>query len=204
MGLFGDISSSIEAVCKNTLEETNKNNSIKEETNKNNNIKNVKFEILVDDLAEYFCRLYEIGDVNPLKLVFDAEDVNEVARYAILNAMMTDDEEEILYSGYDSSDLIIENINNTGIKGIKELIKECRRKPEVKYRFIFWSIFIIAIDENAYNEKLSDISDIAYLIGFTEEMLKDWITALKLILEGKGFKNYLYSSKEANQFFGHR
>lgn len=195
MGFFGDIASSIGDVNKNMLEETNKNNSIK----------SVKFEIMVDDLAEWLGKWTRRGIVygystteklNPLQIIFDIDKVNVYAKKLIQNIFK---EEDTFCVGNR-----IESIENTGRMGIKELVAEGRGRYNLGFNIIFWSLFIVAVDESAYNEKLSDISDIAYLLGFTEEMMKDWITALRLILEGKDFKNYIYLSKEANKFFGHR
>lgn len=160
-----------------------------------------KFEILVDDLSEWLGKYLLSANgsaLNPLKIIFDKDKVNIYAKKIINDSMITNN---IWLGGLGNK---IESIKNTGSVGIKELVKECREKSNLGFNIIFWSLFIIAVDENAYNEKLSDISDIAYMVNFTEEMLEDWITALRLILEGKDFKNYLYSSKEANKFFGHR
>lgn len=192
MGFFGDIASSIGDVNKNMLEETNKNNSIK----------NVKFEILVDDLSEWLGG-FIIGancdiTLNLLEILFDVEKVNIYAKKIIEDSFIIN-ESRI----NNNNPNICYLISDVKILELKDIIK-LYRKNDVKFHFIFWSLFIIAVDENAYNEKLSDISDIAYMVNFTEEMLEDWITALRLILEGNDFKSYLYSSKEANKFFGHR
>lgn len=192
MGFFGDIASSIGDVNKNMLEETNKNNSIK----------NVKFEILVDDLSEWLGG-FIIGTncditLNLLEILFDVEKVNIYAKKIIEDSFIIN-ESRI----NNNNPNICYLISDVKILELKDIIK-LYRKNDVKFHFIFWSLFIIAVDENAYNEKLSDISDIAYMVNFTEEMMKDWITALRFILEGKDFKNYIYLSKEANKFFGHR
>lgn len=183
------------------FDETGKVLNNKEKVNKDN-MKYVKFEILVDDLAEWFGRFYlSIGDeatLNPLEIIFNINNLNVYADKLIKNSMIKK-KSRFLIGNWESNE--IEFIEHTGSMGIKELVKECRMKEDLKFNIIFWSLFIVAVDEKAYNEKLSDISDIAYLIGFTEEMLEDWITALKLILEGKDFKNYSYVTAEANLFF---
>lgn len=182
----------------------------RDEVNSNNS-KYVKFEIMVDDLAKYLGKYFiHIRILNPLKIIFDGDEVNTYANKLI--------EDSMIYNGIDDIDDIdyiniindiniideIEYIKNTGIMGLKELVKECREKSMLKFSIIFWSLFIISVDENLYNKKLSTIADIAYLIGFSEEMLKDWITALKLIFEGKDFKSFSYSTDEAKQFFTQR
>lgn len=170
-------------------------------------IKNIKFEILVDDIAEWLGKVTLVYNykmmVSLTVLVFDIDKANIYAKKILFDSMTPN------YNDFEEDFVVDKLINMIKIEnesvepGIKELIK-IYKKNELRFNFIFWSLFIIAVDENAYNEKLSDISDIAYMLNFTEEMLEDWITALRLILEGKGFKNYLYLSKEANKFFGHR
>lgn len=173
----------------------------RDEVNSNNS-KYVKFEIMVDDLAKYLGKYFiHIRILNPLKIIFDGDEVNTYANKLIEDSMIDNGIDDI-----NDINIIdeIEYIKNTGIMGLKELVKECREKSMLKFSIIFWSLFIISVDENLYNKKLSTIADIAYLIGFSEEMLKDWITALKLIFEGKDFKSFSYSTDEAKQFFTQR
>lgn len=71
----------------------------------------------------------------------------------------------------------------------------------VPNHLLFWLIFIVSVDNENYNENLSIVSDTAYLLGFDEAKLADWITAVKGVLEGKKLNEMKYQTEEAQSFF---
>ena len=52
------------------------------------------------------------------------------------------------------------------------------------YELVFWLLFMAAIDDNLYNNSLSDIIDLAYCLKFNEEMINDWCKAVGFVLSG--------------------
>ena len=71
----------------------------------------------------------------------------------------------------------------------------------VPKHLMFWLIFIVSVDNENYNENLSIVSDVAYLLGFDEERLADWVAAVKGVLEGKKLNEIEYKTKAAKEFF---
>ena len=59
----------------------------------------------------------------------------------------------------------------------------------------------IAVDNDNYNEKINIISDMAYLIGFNEEMIKDWIYVVKMVLKSEKIDLNKLNTEEAKGFF---
>lgn len=71
----------------------------------------------------------------------------------------------------------------------------------VPRHLMFWLIFIVSVDNKNYNENLSIVSDVAYLLGFDEEKLADWVVAVKGVLEGKKLNEMEYKTEAAKKFF---
>lgn len=71
----------------------------------------------------------------------------------------------------------------------------------VPYHLLFWLIFSMSVDNENYNNNLSVVSDVAYILNFDEEMVKDWIAAVKGVLEGKKLQQINYKTDAAKKFF---
>ena len=66
---------------------------------------------------------------------------------------------------------------------------------------MFWLIFIISIDKDNYNNNLNVVSDTAFMLGFDEEKLSDWIIAVKGVLAEKKLSELEYQTEEGKKFF---
>lgn len=75
------------------------------------------------------------------------------------------------------------------------------------YELVFWLLFAAAIDDNIYNNSLSDIIDLAYCLKFNEEMINDWCKAIEFVLSGNQLCekecNLKLDTKEGKWFFFH-
>lgn len=75
------------------------------------------------------------------------------------------------------------------------------------YELVFWLLFTAAIDDNIYNNSLSDIIDLAYCLKFNEEMINDWCKAIEFVLNGNQLCeeecNLKLDTKEGKWFFFH-
>lgn len=75
------------------------------------------------------------------------------------------------------------------------------------YELVFWLLFTAAIDDNIYNNSLSDIIDLAYCLEFNEEMINDWCKAIEFVLNGNQLCeeecNLKLDTKEGRWFFFH-
>lgn len=71
---------------------------------------------------------------------------------------------------------------------------------------IFWALVLAAIDEEFYKNEVNMIADLAYMLDFNEDMMADWIKAVKYLLDGNMFSENMkidFKTKEANLFFKH-
>lgn len=161
-------------------------------------MKLVKFEMIISSIAEkmsYTEDGYKVkcARLNPLKLLFGEEWDNEYERIVIENTF----------------DKMYGNIFYEDWNDIKELIKVYNLKKKkwdnliynTGVQVVFFSLIILAIDNECYNEKLNILTDFAYLIGFDEEMISDWILAVKSILLMEKIDVSKMKSNNARNFF---
>lgn len=76
-----------------------------------------------------------------------------------------------------------------------------------KYYNIFWNLFIIALDDDIYNNQLSNVIELAHYWNFNEPMLRDWCRAVEYVMNGnKLSKNCDFECEtvEGAQFFLHK
>ena len=77
---------------------------------------------------------------------------------------------------------------------------------KIRGGIVFWALVLAAIDEEFYENEISMIADLAYLLKFNEAMIADWIKAVKYLLDGNMFSETMdidFKTKEANLFFKH-
>lgn len=77
----------------------------------------------------------------------------------------------------------------------------------VKYYNIFWNLFIIALDEDAYNNQLSDVIELAHYWDFDEHMLRDWCRAVEYVMNGNKLSencDFECETVEGARFFLHQ
>ena len=87
---------------------------------------------------------------------------------------------------------------------INKLKNSC---PRVKGYTIFWNLFLLAIDDEAYNEQTADVMSLAQKFGFDEAMMRDWCNAVKYVLDGNMFSedcDLVCETEEARRFFLHK
>lgn len=91
---------------------------------------------------------------------------------------------------------------------VNQLISEARLCAKCQWtccnlagQLIFVSLLCLAIDNDLYNEKLEIVSDTAYLIGFNEEMIEDWIMAVKKFLLAEKIHYEEMKTEQAQKFF---
>lgn len=81
-----------------------------------------------------------------------------------------------------------------------------------KYKYqchfiIFWMLFTTAIDDEIYNNELSNIIDFAYCLDFNEVMIRDWCRAIEYVLDGNHLSedcDLVCKTVEGKKFFLHK
>ncbi len=82
------------------------------------------------------------------------------------------------------------------------------RVPEsAPYDTVFWFFMLAAIDDRIYNDQLDYIVDVAYLLHFSEAMIRDWCRAVVYILDGHTLSpdcDLMCETEEGKTFFLHQ
>ena len=68
---------------------------------------------------------------------------------------------------------------------------------------IFWNLFLTALDEEIYNSQLSNVIDLAYMLNFDENMIRDWCHAVEYVLNGNHLNENcnLHCDTDAGRWF---
>lgn len=77
---------------------------------------------------------------------------------------------------------------------------------KIRGGLIFWALVLAAIDEDFYKNEVNMIADLAYMLEFNEDMMADWIKAVKYLLDGNMFTENMdidFKTDEAKLFFRH-
>ncbi len=193
---------------------------------KSEDMKMKKFEMLVKDIDDYLGSTgiwglkeitkidenseekTEIVPISPLEYIFDDEEKNEYINIIYKNTFKN--RMDSMWTGFcdHHNDLNLNEIDNKDIIKFIEKIRKCNECGGIKKRrcrasnhLMFWLIFIVCVDNDNYNENLNVVSDMAYLLGFDEKKLSDWITAVKGVLSGKKLNEMRYQTEDAKKFF---
>lgn len=181
-----------------------------------------KFEMLIRDIDEYLGSTGIIKDVyiekdentsgnnsqknedkilfSPIELFIESNTKSEYLNIILKNSFRT-------YCGNCPWDFELSNYVKQDVNLFIEQIRKCNKCYNewqccsVPMHLMFWLIFIVSVDNENYNENLSIVSDVAYLLGFDEERLADWVVAVKGVLEGKKLNEMEYKTESAKSFF---
>ena len=191
---------------------------------KSTEMKLKKFEMLIRDIDEYlgdsgiFKDVYIEKDENtsgnnsqknedkrkfsPIELFIESNTKSEYLNIILKNSFRTSS----YCVGFELSNYVKQDVN-LFIEEIRKCNK-CRSltgkinpRCSVPKHLMFWLIFIVSVDNENYNENLSIVSDVAYLLGFDKERLADWVVAVKGVLEGKKLNEIEYKTEAAKEFF---
>ncbi len=78
---------------------------------------------------------------------------------------------------------------------------------QIRGGMIFLALLLAAVNDDFYSNEINMISDLAYMLGFTEDMMSDWVAAVKYLLDGNRFSETMpleFKTPEANKFFKHK
>ena len=98
-------------------------------------------------------------------------------------------------------------------QGLIQMYRDIKSKPGSDknfnefYRLVFWLLFSASIDDEIYNNELSNIVDLAYCIGFDEKTIRDWCKVVVFVVSGGQLdeKSPLQlETAAANSFFLHK
>ena len=159
-----------------------------------NEMKLLKFETIIEDIDKEIKSGQPKNRMNfALELIFDYDKCNEYAKKII--------EESSLFFGdgigsnhWPSSYILHRQASkfvddyNFKIDASKDFIDECRNyNGYEKYKFIFWSLMILTVDNNNADEYLSAICDFTAMLEITTEEFKDIVSIIKWIYSEEGY-----------------
>lgn len=186
-----------------TISESNINQNL---TDNAENIKFLKFGTMVVDIEEAINKervissifgvslasstprlIFEESILNKsLLLVFEKYDkINKYAQIIMQNTKV--------YASDWNSKYDVKSLEDctTRLNAAKEFIKYCNDKRlsaqnslinyNDEYRFIFWSLMILAVDKTDFEEKLSLICDFARLLKITDEEVEDIVQVIRIV-----------------------
>lgn len=149
---------------------------------------------------------YHVGN-SALALIFDYEQCNTYAKLIMEKSRLCilGDEKccsEEYWSGKHRTYSEFKD-SSKKLDGARELIELCRESKNESegYKFIFWSLMMLAVDENDAEEHLALICDFAKMLGVTEDEFEDLIYVVKLIFQSVTTE-YLFKSEKIPMYFG--
>ena len=88
------------------------------------------------------------------------------------------------------------------IEAAKLFIQYCGESQNVEegYKYIFWSLMILAVDKNNAGEYLSFVCDFAKMLGITDEEFEDIICTVKCVFNSVD-KEYVFKSNLVPKIF---
>lgn len=165
----------------------------------NEEMKTVRFRMVIQELWGDFKEFKQVAlSKNPLTVLFGEKSDNPFVQ-VILEETFKEGKAEV----FECEDQACNTLED-----IEDVIKECKAcsgctfySCSISGQIIFFSLLIAALDENAYMENVEMIADFAFLIGFDEDMMKDWIYAVKSVLGNETFEINKMRTEKARNFF---
>lgn len=173
-----------------------------------NEMRMAKFETLIEDIndsikkrhggilgmmglsvfARSMSRMLQEENINiqtPLFMIFSPETLNDysvkICNTATFELVGNDDTcEDPWASKYRTVSF---KDAKTKIEAAKDFVKYCRddRNKSEAYKFIFWSLMILSVENESSDEQLSLICDFVRMLRITDDELLDIIYAIKCV-----------------------
>lgn len=146
-----------------------------------------------------------------LALVYDYGTCNKYARVIMDNATLSmvgrkfknysmDDTFALWHEKYQS----YENFRDIKekIDATKIFVKLCKNGYDIVegYKFIFWALMILTVDQSDAEEHLSLICDLANMLHITDDEFEDIIQVVKTVCNGS-MSEYIFKSEKVSEIF---
>lgn len=150
-------------------------------------------------------RVLSLAGSTALALVYDYGKCNDYAKAIIDKSTLAiqDDYKNDLwkkeYPTYDSLGDIKGKID-----AAKKFVELCGKpwsdNAEEKYKFIFWALMVLTVDQSDAEEHLSLICDLANMLHITDDEFEDIIQVVKTVCNGS-MSEYKFKSKKVSEVF---
>lgn len=189
----------------------------------------VKYETLVKDIQEALRRKDIVMDIvqalstpltlglfptrkvvtcsNPaLALVYDYDKLNDFGKIIMNQSSISltesrRDVEDVWTRKY--KDISHLNDLQSKIDASNEFVRLCRldNNREEAYKFIFWALMVLTVDNSVFDEHLSMICDFARMLQITDEEMEDILQVIKVQYYEEELGNMLKSQRVNGIFF---
>lgn len=132
-----------------------------------------------------------------LALIFDYDKLNEYGKFIMKNSFL---ELRISEPGELRNFKVLKD-NSKKIKAAKYLIKDCQKEYNSKnaYKFIFWAMMVLAVDQTNSEEYLSIICDYSRLLKISDDEMEDLFAVVRCIFNDK--EEPIFKSKIVPEIF---
>lgn len=178
-------------------------------------MKLAKYETFIEDIEteirlygnsfafeDFFAGEDTEGKNTALALIYDYETCNEYAKVIMDKSMLYS---SVLpgylwrekYPTYDSFGSIKGKID-----AAKEFVQSCRKSDNTMegYKFIFWALMVLTVDQSDAEEHLSLICDLANMLHITDDEFEDIIQVVKIVCNGS-VSEYKFKSEKVSKIF---
>ena len=172
------------------------------------NMKEVKFDQMVKEIQTYLDKPRGLAGMYCVAASFMTMERNIkvpslFVRSEVRRNVYYDILEKTIFDFDESLDLL-ETVGE--VLRDKTASNKPRYSKNLSYSWIFWLLFMAAIDEEIYNNELSTIVDLAYCLKFNEPMMRDWCKVIDYILLGNTLckeSELELETAEGNEYFLH-
>lgn len=178
-------------------------NSIEDAKIKHVPYRNYQMELIFD-----YEKLNKYG-----KIVLENSQTDQADRRSFVTYLAEDEEDEkngisipVGVLGLDNISIRADYQNRESIDSLKaarHMIDFYRDMAEVvhfSYNFIFWSLFVLAVDKTDFEEKLSMICDFAKMLQISDEEVMDIVMVIKYIFREETSPKFV--SEDIPEIFG--
>lgn len=164
-------------------------------------MKKAKFELMIRDIDNYLGEIGWLGKNKDELIKYFVNSKNEEVDVIIKNAVQKGKTGLFVNLCPDGKHPLCEITPDITNLIQKMRACNCNKTCNVSYHLLFWLIFIVCVDNENYNNNLNVVADVAYLLNFTEDMLNDWIIAVKGVLSGEKLYELKYKTEQGKLFF---
>lgn len=165
-------------------------------------MKIIKFETLINEINNKIIRrkvlfwpILPVQKMNvntALALIYNYNELNDYGKLIMNHSTIcltnNDDISNVWNSKYNARSYF--NDFKEKLNAAREFIKLCKLNENTKesYKFIFWAMFILAVDKKDAEEKLSLICDFARLLNISDNEIMYIFMVIKSVINQKNYE----------------
>ena len=141
----------------------------------------------------------KIDYTSPLSLIFQPDTINSYAttilRKHLLQVSVSGN--DYWHSKYKEG---FQPNDPKRIQAAKDLVKGLKENRRIRYKFFFWAMMILAVDDSNQEEHLTLICEFARMTHVSDDELMDILHVVKVVFR-EDSKNYTWKSSSTHNIF---